>query len=123
MHRTVVVLGTFLFGVGVVAAQQDQVTTTQLAMKSNLKSAITLYDMTKGKRPYDQSAVDEALNELEMSPSVFPSLFPDGVKGLKPKGEYFASTKVWTERADFDAHAARFAKNGGRGEARDQRFG
>ena len=37
MHRTVVVLGTFLFGVGVVAAQQDQVTTTQLAMKSNLK--------------------------------------------------------------------------------------
>jgi cytochrome c556 len=113
MLRTVVVVGIFLFGVSVVAAQQDQVTITQLAMKSNLKSALTLYDMTKGKKPYDQSAVDAALNELEDVAKRFPSLFPDSIKGLKPKGEYFASKKVWTERADFEAHAASFAKTVG----------
>jgi cytochrome c556 len=113
MLRTVVVIGTFLFGVSVVAAQQDQVTITQLAMKSNLKSALTLYDMTKSKTPYDQSAVDAALNELEDVAKRFPSLFPDSIKGLKPKGEYFASKKVWTERADFEAHAASFAKTVG----------
>lgn len=110
MLRTVVVVGSLLLGVSVVAAQQDQVTKTQLAMKSNLKSALTLYDMTKGKKPYNQPAVDAALAELEDVAKRFPSLFPDSIKGLKPNGDYHASTKVWTDRADFEAHAASFAK-------------
>jgi cytochrome c556 len=118
MLRTVVVVGTLLLGVSVVAAQQDQVTVTQLAMKSNLKSAVILSDMTKGKKPYDQPAVDAALAELEDVAKRFPSLFPDSIKGLKPKGEYYASTKVWTDRADFEAHAASFAK--AIGEARSK---
>ncbi len=43
MLRTVVVVGTLLLGVSVVVAQQDSpFTKTQLAMKSNLKSALTL---------------------------------------------------------------------------------
>ena len=124
MLRTVVVVGTLLLGVGVVAAQQDQVDKTQLAMKSNLKSALTLLDIVKGTKPYDQAAVNAALIELEDVGKRFPVLFPDSIKGLKPKGEYFASKKVWTERADFEAHAASFAKqDGGRGEAQDKRFG
>ena len=61
MMRTVVVVGALLLGVGAVVAQQDQVDKTQLAMKSNLKSAITLQDMVKGKQSYDQAAVDAAL--------------------------------------------------------------
>src|SRR5882757_2081335 len=120
MMRTVVVLGTLLLGTGVVAAQQaqDQVAKTQLAMKSNLTSAIALSDMAKGKKPYDQAAVDKALAELEDVAKGFPSLFPESIKGLKPDGQFYASPKVWTERADFEAHAATFVKAIGEAKAK-----
>src|SRR5206468_3101517 len=110
MHRTVIVITTLLLGVGVVAAQQSQVDKTQLAMKSNLKSALTLLDIVKGKNPYDQAAVNAALVELEDVAKRFPSLFPDSIKGQKPKGEYYASDKVWSDRKGFESHAASFAK-------------
>jgi len=118
MLRTVVVVGTLLLGVGVVAAQQSQVEITQLAMKSNLKSAIALSDIVKGKQPYDQAAVNAALVELEDVAKRFPALFPDSIKGLKPKGDYYASEKVWTNRADFEAHSATFVKAVGEAKAK-----
>ncbi|WGS22911.1 MULTISPECIES: cytochrome c [unclassified Bradyrhizobium] len=110
MFRTGTVAGTLLLGVGVVAAAEDHVTLTQLAMKSNLKNAVVLYDITKGKAAYDQNAVDTALVGLEDVAKRFPSFFPESIKGKKPKGDYYASMKVWTQRADFEAHAATFAK-------------
>jgi cytochrome c556 len=110
MLRTVVVLGTLLLGVGAVAAQQDQVAKTQLAMKSNGKNAGALSAMAKGEKPYDQAAVDAALVALEEVAAKFPTLFPESIKGLKPEGDYYASPKVWTDRADFEAHAASFTK-------------
>ena len=110
MMRTVVVAGTLLLGVGAVMAQQEQVDKTQLAMKSNLKMALTLLAMVKGEKPYDQAAVDGALAELEDVAKRFPKLFPDSIKGLKPNGDYYASSKVWTDRKGFEAHAASFAK-------------
>ncbi len=113
MFRPAIALGTLLLSVGVVAAQHDQVTQTQLAMKSNLKNAIVLFDITKGKKPYDQKAIDAALAGLEDVAKRFPALFPESIKGLKPKGDYYASPKVWTERADFEDHAAKFAKTVG----------
>jgi cytochrome c556 len=118
MRRIVVVVGALLLGIGAVAAQQDQVAKTQLAMKSNLTSAITLSDMAKDKKPYDQAAVDKALADLEDVAKRFPSLFPESIKGLKPGGEYYASPKVWTERADFEAHAATFVKAIGEAKAK-----
>ena len=87
MLRTVVVVGTLLLGVGVVAAQQDQVNKTQLAMKSNLKNALALLDIVKGKQPYDQAAVNASLAELEDVGKRFSALFPDSIKGLKPEGD------------------------------------
>ena len=113
MLRTVVFVGSLLVGISVVTAQRDQVTTTQLAMKSNLKSAVTLQDMVKGKKPYSQAAVDEALAELEDVGKRFPALFPESIKGLRPKGDYHASDKVWTERAEFESRAAKFAQTVG----------
>ena len=110
MLRTVVVVGTLLLGVGVVAAQQDQVNKTQLAMKSNLKSALALLDMVKGKQPYDQAAVNASLAELEDVGKRFSALFPDSIKGLKPEGDYSASPKIWEDKAGFDAKIAEFAK-------------
>jgi cytochrome c556 len=110
MLRNVILAGVLLAGVSAVTAQQEQVTTTQLAMKSNLKSALTLSDMVKDKKPYDQAAVNTALTELEDVGKRFPALFPASIKGLKPEGNYYASDKVWTERAEFEARAAKFAQ-------------
>ena len=72
--------------------------------------------MAKGKKPYNQAAVDKALAELDDVAKRFPSLFPESIKGLKPKGEYYASPKVWTERADFEAQLATFVEGGRRGK-------
>ena len=88
MLRTVVVLGTLLLGVGAVAAQQDQVAKTQLAMKSNGKNAGALSAMAKGEKPYDQATVDAALVALEEVAAKFPTLFPESIKGLNPEGDY-----------------------------------
>ena len=113
MRRTIVLTGALLLGAGVALAQspQEQVEKTQLAMKSNLTSAIVLSDMARDKKPYDQSAVDKALAELDDVAKRFPSLFPESIKGLKPaKGDFYTSPKVWTERADFEAYSATFVK-------------
>ena len=120
MRRTIVLTATLLLGAGVALAQspQEQVDKTQLAMKSNLTSAIALSDMARDKKPYDQAAVDKALAELDDVAKRFPSLFPESIKGLKPKGEYYASSTVWTERADFETHAATFVKAVGQAKAK-----
>jgi cytochrome c556 len=121
MYRIIVLTGTLLLGAGVALAQnpQEQVDKTQLAMKSNLTSAITLSDIVRDKKPYDKAAVDKALAELDDVAKRFPSLFPETIKGLKPtKGEYHTSDKVWTERADFEAHSATFVKAVGQAKAK-----
>jgi len=110
MMRTVIVVGTLLLGAGVVAAQQDQVKATQDMMKGNGKNAGALAAMVKGEKPYDQAAVNAALAQFEDTIKKFPTLFPDSIKGLKPEGDYFASPKVWEDRAGFDEHIASFAK-------------
>lgn len=113
MRRTAVLTGILVLGAGVAFAQspQEQVEKTQLAMKSNLTSAIVLSDMARDKKPYDQAAVDKALAELDDVAKRFPSLFPESIKGLRPaKGDFSTSTKVWTERSDFEAQSAAFVK-------------
>jgi cytochrome c556 len=110
MIRTALVVGTLLLGVGVVAAQQDQVKQTQAVMKGNGKNAGALAAMVKGEKPYDQAAVDAALAQFEDTIKKFPTLFPDSIKGMKPEGDYYASAKVWEDRAGFDEHIASFSK-------------
>ena len=110
MMRTVLVVGTLLLGVGVVAAQQDQLKATQAVMKGNGKNAGALAAMVKGEKPYDQAAVDAALAQFEDTVKKFPTLFPDSIKGMKAEGDYSASPKIWEDKAGFDEHIASFAK-------------
>jgi cytochrome c556 len=110
MIRTVLVVGTLLLGIGAVVAQQDQVKQTQDVMKGNGKNAGALSAMVKGEKPYDQATVNAALAQFEDTVKKFPTLFPDSTKGLKPEGDYFASPKVWEDRAGFNEHVASFAK-------------
>jgi cytochrome c556 len=110
MMRTVVIAGTLLLGVGAVVAQQDQVKQTQTMMKGNGKNAGALAAMVKGEKPYDQATVDAAMAQFEDTVKKFPTLFPDSIKGMKPEGDYYASPKVWEDKAGFDEHVASFAK-------------
>jgi cytochrome c556 len=110
MMRTVVVVGTLLLGIGAVMAQMDQVKQTQTIMKGNGKNAGALAAMVKGEKPYDQATVDAAMAQFEDTVKKFPTLFPEGTKGLKPEGDYYASPKVWEDKAGFDEHVASFAK-------------
>ena len=110
MMRTVVVIGTLLLGVGAVMAQQDLVNNAQSVMKANGKNAGALVAMVKGEKPYDQATVDTALNQLEDTAKKLPTLFPASTKGLKPEGDYSASSKIWEDKAGFDEHIASFGK-------------
>jgi cytochrome c556 len=110
MIRTVVVAGTLLLGVGAVMAQQDLVKHAQSVMKGNGKNAGALVAMVKGEKPYDQATVDAALNQLEDTAKKLPTLFPASIKGLKPDGDYSASSKIWEDKAGFDEHIASFGK-------------
>jgi cytochrome c556 len=110
MMRTVVVVGTLLLGIGAVMGQMDQVKQTQTVMKGNGKNAGALAAMVKGEKPYDQATVDTAMAQFEDTVKKFPTLFPESIKGLKPEGDYYASPKVWEDKAGFDEHIASFAK-------------
>src|SRR6202142_4687949 len=110
MMRTVLVVGALLLGVGVVAAQQDQVKATQAVMKGNGKNAGALAAMVKGEKPYNQATVESALAQFEDTIKKFPTLFPDSIKGMKADGDYSASPKIWEDKAGFDEHIASFAK-------------
>jgi cytochrome c556 len=110
MIRTVLVIGTLLLGAGVVMAQQDLVNQAQTVMKTNGKNAGALAAMVKGEKPYDQATVDAALSQFEDTAKKLPTLFPASTKGLKPEGDYSASSKIWEDKAGFDEHIASFAK-------------
>ena len=110
MKRVLVVVGTLLLGAGAVDAQQDIVKQTQTVMKGNGKNAGAMAAMLKGEKPYDQATVDTALAQFEDTAKKLPTLFPDSIKGLKAEGDYSASSKIWEDKAGFDAHIASFAK-------------
>src|SRR3984885_4535944 len=110
MKRIVVVVGMLVLGAGAVRAQQDALKNAQTIMKGNGKNAGALAAMVKGEKPYDQATVDTALAQFEDTVKKFPTLFPASTKGMKPEGDYYASPKVWEDKAGFDEHIASFAK-------------
>jgi cytochrome c556 len=110
MKRVLVIVGTLLLGAGTVVAQQDLVKVYQDQMKGNGRNAVALSAMAKGEKPYDQATVNAALAQFDDTVKKFPTLFPESTKGLKPAGDYFASPKVWEDKAGFEAKVASFAK-------------
>ena len=110
MLRSVVVVGTLLLGISVVAAQQDAINQVQVLMKGNGRNAGALAAIVKGDKPYDQAAVDAAFAQFEDTAKKLPTLFPDSAKGLKPDGDYSPSPKIWENKAGFEADIASFSK-------------
>ncbi|MDP1582292.1 MAG: cytochrome c [Bradyrhizobium sp.] len=111
MMRTIVVVTTLVLGAGAGMAQQDAVKLAQDTMKANGKNmGAVLGPMFKGEKPYDQAAVDAALNQFVDTAKKLPTMFPDSVKDAKWEGDFSPSPKIWTDKAGYDAKVASFAK-------------
>src|ERR1044072_6654942 len=112
MKRMLVIAGALLLSVGAGIAQQDVVKQTQADMKGNGKAlGGVLPPMVKGEKHYDQAAVNEALKILDGTAKKLPTMFPESTKGLKPEGDYSASSKIWEDKAGFAAKIDSFGKD------------
>ena len=119
MKRSVIVIATLLLGAGAVMAQQQVIKERQTVMKSYGRAlGGTLSAMAKGDKPYDQAAVEAALNVLDESAKKLPALFAENTKGMKAEGDYSTSPKVWEDKAGFDAKVASFTKAVSDGKAK-----
>jgi cytochrome c556 len=103
MMRTALVVGTLLFGVGAVMAQQDVAVQQQNLMKSQGKNFGVLAKTVKGETPYDQAAIDNALKDLEASSTKITTTFATDPKESVTDANYASSPKIWQNKADFDA--------------------
>ena len=104
MKRIVVASGALLLATGVVAAQQDVAVQQQNQMKSQGKAMYgVILKMVKGETPYDQAAVNAALNELEASVGKIPTVFVTNPKEDVVNANFGSSQKIWQNKADFDA--------------------
>jgi cytochrome c556 len=88
----------------VVVAQQDLTEARDALMKSNAKQMYgVLNRMVREQKPFDQAAVDQALQQLIDDNKTLSALFPDSSKDLPEKGDYGSSSKIWENKADFEA--------------------
>ena len=111
MKRVLVVAGILMLSVGAVVAQQEVANQTQQTMKANARAlGAGLSPIVKGEKPYDQAAVNTALNSLEETAKKLPTMFPESIKGVKIEGDYSSSPKVWEDKAGFAAKIESFAK-------------
>jgi cytochrome c556 len=104
MMRTVAVVGTLLLGAGAVLAQQDIAVQQDNLMRGQGKSLYgTILKTVKGEIPYDQSAIDTAIAQLEESVGKIAITFRPNPKQHVVDAKYGASQKVWKNKADFDS--------------------
>ncbi|MEZ5787246.1 MAG: cytochrome c [Xanthobacteraceae bacterium] len=92
-----------ILGVTSGAAQSDLVKERVDLMAEQGKAMGALTKIARGEVPYDQATVDQAFAALKESASELPDLFPPTAKGEDPDSDYYASEKVWENKADFDA--------------------
>jgi cytochrome c556 len=111
MKRIIVVVGTLLLCAGAVMAQQDIAVKQDNLMRAQGKSMYGVISKTvKGEIPYDQKAVDAAINDLEASVPTIATVFATNPKQDVVKATYGASQKVWQNKADFDSKVPPVAK-------------
>src|SRR3569833_4362314 len=111
MKRTVVAVGAWMLGIGAVMAHQNLVMQSQDTMKANAKNlGGVLIAMVKGEKPYDQTAVNAALAQLDETAKKLPGMYPDSLKSAKFEGDYGPSPKLWEDKAGFQSKIDSFAK-------------
>ena len=111
MRRTVVVAGALLLGAGAVMAQQNVAVEQQNLMRSMGRSVyVTMLKTIKGETPYDQTALDAALAQLEPAVGKIATTFAINPKEDVVNASFGSSQKVWQDKAGFDAKIPPVAK-------------
>lgn len=119
MIRWMVVAAVMSIGVVTVAAQSDPVRERAELMGDQGEYVYgTLNKMVRGDIPYDQAKVDEAFAKLKEIAPKLATLYPPTAKGQAPEADYYASDKVWQDKADFDARFAKLIKDINEGAAK-----
>jgi cytochrome c556 len=108
MKRLTVVVLALACGASAVWAATDAIATRRALMKHDGEAAKTLFDMSKGKIPFDLKTVKEDLKTLNEGATKSAALFPDD---SKTGGGTAALPAIWQNKADFEARFAKFAKD------------
>ena len=108
MKRSVIVAIALACGVGAVLADTDPIAERRALMKHDGEAAKKLFDMSKGKAPFDLAAVKESLKTLDEGATKTAALFPDN---SKTGGGTAALPAIWQNKADFDARFVKFKKD------------
>jgi cytochrome c556 len=104
MKRIVVVVGTLMLGASAVMAQQDLAVKQDNLMRAQGKSMyLIMLKMVKGEIPYDQKAVDAAIDDLGKSVPTIPTVFATNPKEHVVNATYGSSRKIWQNKADFES--------------------
>ena len=91
-----------------VVADTDPIAERRALMKHDGEAAKKLFDMSKGKAPFDLATVKESLKTLDEGATKTATLFPDNSK----TGDGTAALPaIWENKADFDARFAQFVKD------------
>lgn len=98
---------------GLAHGADDPVAARQALMKANGKAAKTIFDMVQGKTDYDADAAKAAFEKIAEDMATFPTLFPEG----SDQGKTTASPAIWTDKAGFEAIAAKVVADATAGAA------
>lgn len=91
-----------------VARAQEPQAVRQQMMKDVGRSMGALAAIAKGEKPYDAEVVRVSLSTMSEVSKTFPDQFP---AGSETGAETEASPKIWENRDDFRAKAARLGKD------------
>lgn len=112
MFRTVLAGAAMLAVTGIVFAQPDVVAQRKELMRENgVPGYRTFPRMVRAQDPYDQAKVDQSFVQLIENAKKLPALYTPGTEGAtRPGSDYFASPKIWQNKADFDARFAKYSE-------------
>jgi cytochrome c556 len=107
MKRILAVTVLCLVGATAVVSAENFGELREAAMKKNGAAIGALVAIAKGQKDYDAEVVKTSLTTIKEAISVFPSYFPTGSE----KADDEASPKIWENKADFEAKAAKLASD------------
>lgn len=90
-----------------VVSAENQRDNREAAMKKVGGAMGGLAAIAKGEKPYDAEVVKTSLSTIHETIKVFPSFFPEGSEN----DDQAASPKIWENKADFEAKAAKLAED------------
>jgi len=94
-----------LVGATAVVSAENQHENREAAMKKIGGAVGGLVAIAKGEKDYDADVVKTSLTTIKETITVFPTYFPPGSEN----DDKAASPKIWENKADFEAHAAKLA--------------